>query len=129
VLISRYEDPYELGMCLRWGLARVGRTKNGQVVKGAGLLDWDWYINFRDGEQGKQHFVYSQKRLSDQPFSFEALFLSFLSFFLALISSVLPRPVSFFVIIAKTGLPSFDRMIGRLSSSSSCASSCKCAKT
>jgi hypothetical protein len=48
VLISRYEDPYELGMCLRWGLARVGRTKNGQAVKGVGLLDWDRYMRDKD---------------------------------------------------------------------------------
>ncbi|KAH7910413.1 hypothetical protein BJ138DRAFT_1152931 [Hygrophoropsis aurantiaca] len=45
---ARFAGPHELGMCLRWGLARVVRVVAGQAVRG--LISWDHYIEFRDSE-------------------------------------------------------------------------------
>ncbi|RDB21827.1 hypothetical protein Hypma_011076 [Hypsizygus marmoreus] len=45
---ARFAEPRELGMCLRWGLARVVRSINGQDVRG--LIPWEHYIDFRDSE-------------------------------------------------------------------------------
>ncbi|KAF8063469.1 hypothetical protein FPV67DRAFT_1506721 [Lyophyllum atratum] len=45
---ARFAGPHELGMCLRWGLARVIRSVGGQDVRG--LLSWDRYVDFRDSE-------------------------------------------------------------------------------
>jgi Domain of unknown function (DUF1708) len=45
-----FAGPYELGMCLRWGLARVVRAIGGQDVRG--LIAWDQYVQFRDSEAG-----------------------------------------------------------------------------
>ncbi|KAH7920327.1 hypothetical protein BV22DRAFT_1021416 [Leucogyrophana mollusca] len=45
---ARFAGPHELGMCIRWGLARVVRVVAGQAVRG--LISWDHYIEFRDSE-------------------------------------------------------------------------------
>ncbi|KAF5347772.1 hypothetical protein D9756_010316 [Leucocoprinus leucothites] len=45
---ARFAGPHELGMCLRWGLARVVRVSGGQDVRG--LVSWDIYLRFRDAE-------------------------------------------------------------------------------
>ncbi|KAF9466768.1 hypothetical protein BDZ94DRAFT_1157316 [Collybia nuda] len=45
---ARFAEPHELGMCLRWGLARVVRSVGGQDVRG--LISWEHYIEFRDSE-------------------------------------------------------------------------------
>ncbi|KAG6856134.1 hypothetical protein H0H87_007194 [Tephrocybe sp. NHM501043] len=45
---ARFAGPHELGMCLRWGLARAIRSVGGQDVRG--LLSWDRYVEFRDSE-------------------------------------------------------------------------------
>jgi hypothetical protein len=49
---AKYVGPYELAMCLRWGLARVIRSVGGQDVRG--LVSWEHYIRFRDSEAGEQ---------------------------------------------------------------------------
>ncbi|KAH7886807.1 hypothetical protein F5I97DRAFT_1870488 [Phlebopus sp. FC_14] len=45
---ARFAGPHELGMCIRWGLARVVRVVGGQPVRG--LISWDHYTEFRDSE-------------------------------------------------------------------------------
>ncbi|KAF8646242.1 hypothetical protein AX16_007312 [Volvariella volvacea WC 439] len=45
---ARFAGPHELGMCLRWGLARAVRWVGGQEVRG--LIPWEHYIEFRDTE-------------------------------------------------------------------------------
>lgn len=45
---ARLAGPHELGMCIRWGLARVVRIVGGQAVRG--LIAWDHYTEFRDSE-------------------------------------------------------------------------------
>ncbi|TFK24469.1 hypothetical protein FA15DRAFT_655895 [Coprinopsis marcescibilis] len=45
---ARFAGPHELGMCLRWGLARVIRSVGGQDVRG--LVSYEQYIQFRDSE-------------------------------------------------------------------------------
>jgi Domain of unknown function (DUF1708) len=47
---ARFAEPHELGMCLRWGLARVVRSVGGHDVRG--LIAWDQYVEFRDTEAG-----------------------------------------------------------------------------
>lgn len=47
---ARFAEPHELGMCLRWGLARIVRSFGGQDVRG--LIDWEHYTEFRDSEAG-----------------------------------------------------------------------------
>jgi len=51
---ARFAGPHELGMCLRWGLARVVRSVGGLDVHG--LIAWDQYIEFRDSEAGECNF-------------------------------------------------------------------------
>lgn len=48
---ARFAGPHELGMCLRWGLARVIRSVGGQDVRG--LVSYEHYIEFRETEAGK----------------------------------------------------------------------------
>ncbi|KAF8452313.1 hypothetical protein L210DRAFT_3638868 [Boletus edulis BED1] len=45
---ARFAGPHELGMCFRWGFARVVRVVGGQAVRG--LISWDHYVEFRDSE-------------------------------------------------------------------------------
>ncbi|KAI0925430.1 hypothetical protein AcW1_002909 [Taiwanofungus camphoratus] len=45
---ARLAEPHELGMCLRWGLARVIRIVKGQEVRG--LVAYENYIEWRDAE-------------------------------------------------------------------------------
>jgi len=47
---ARFSGPHELGMCLRWGLARVVRIVGGQDIRG--LIPWEQYVEFRDSEAG-----------------------------------------------------------------------------
>ena len=47
---ARFAGPHELGMCLRWGLARVVRIFGGQEVRG--LLSYDHYEDWRETEAG-----------------------------------------------------------------------------
>ena len=47
---ARFAGPHELGMVLRWGLARVVRVVGGQEVRG--LLSWDHYQDWKDAEIG-----------------------------------------------------------------------------
>ena len=58
---ARFVGPYELAMCLRWGLARVIRSVGGQDIRG--LVSWEHYLHFRDSERGEQpsnHFIVPQ---------------------------------------------------------------------
>lgn len=48
---AQFAGPHELGMCLRWGLARVIRSVGGQDVRG--LISWEHYVEFRDSEAGE----------------------------------------------------------------------------
>ena len=48
---ARFAGPHELGMCLRWGLARVIRSVGGQDVRG--LVSWEHYVDFRESEAGE----------------------------------------------------------------------------
>ncbi|TFK38371.1 hypothetical protein BDQ12DRAFT_683547 [Crucibulum laeve] len=50
---ARFAGPHELGMCLRWGLARIIRSVAGQDVRG--LVSWEHYVEFRDSEAA-QHY-------------------------------------------------------------------------
>lgn len=45
-----FAGPHELGMCLRWGLARLVRIVGGQEVRG--MLSYDTYIEWREAEKG-----------------------------------------------------------------------------
>ncbi|KAF5331914.1 hypothetical protein D9611_008915 [Ephemerocybe angulata] len=45
---AQFAGPHELGMCLRWGLARVIRSVGGQDVRG--LVSWEHYSEWRDAE-------------------------------------------------------------------------------
>ncbi|KZT03110.1 uncharacterized protein LAESUDRAFT_660514 [Laetiporus sulphureus 93-53] len=45
---ARLAGPHELGMCLRWGLARVVRIMKGQEVRG--LVSYESYVEWRDAE-------------------------------------------------------------------------------
>ena len=47
---ARFAEPHELGMCLRWGLARVVRSVAGHDIRG--LIAWDHYVEFRESEAG-----------------------------------------------------------------------------
>lgn len=49
---ARLAGPHELGMCIRWGLARVVRIVGGQAVRG--LIAWDHYTEFRDSEASER---------------------------------------------------------------------------
>ncbi|KAG8907512.1 hypothetical protein FRB99_003885 [Tulasnella sp. 403] len=49
---ARLAGPHELGMVLRWGLARVLRRVNHLSVRG--LLDWDTYVQWKLDEEGLQ---------------------------------------------------------------------------
>ncbi|OCH84945.1 hypothetical protein OBBRIDRAFT_891493 [Obba rivulosa] len=46
---AQFAGPHELGMCLRWGLARVVRIIGGQEVRG--ILAYDHYAAWRDAEE------------------------------------------------------------------------------
>lgn len=52
---ARFAGPHELGMCIRWGLARVVRVVGGQAVRG--LVSWEHYMEFRDSEAGMHHSI------------------------------------------------------------------------
>lgn len=52
---ARFAGPHELGMCFRWGLARVVRVVGGQAVRG--LISWEHYVEFRDSEAGMHHSI------------------------------------------------------------------------
>jgi len=45
---AQFASPHELGMCLRWGLARAVRIVGGLEVRG--LLNYESYIEWRDCE-------------------------------------------------------------------------------
>ncbi|KAI6024237.1 hypothetical protein EDC04DRAFT_3143412 [Pisolithus marmoratus] len=47
---ARFAGAHELGMCIRWGLARVVRVVGGQATRG--LISWEHYTDFRDSEAG-----------------------------------------------------------------------------
>lgn len=51
---AQFAGPHELGMCLRWGLARVVRIVGGLEVRG--LLNYEAYIDWRDSESGTAVF-------------------------------------------------------------------------
>ncbi|KAJ2933162.1 hypothetical protein H1R20_g3882, partial [Candolleomyces eurysporus] len=50
---ARFAGPHELGMCLRWGLARVIRSVGGQDIRG--LVSWEYYAEWRDSEAAFHH--------------------------------------------------------------------------
>ncbi|KAI0314938.1 hypothetical protein OF83DRAFT_1134497 [Amylostereum chailletii] len=45
---TRFAGPHELGMCLRWGLARVVRFVGGNEVRG--LVPWETYLEWSEAE-------------------------------------------------------------------------------
>lgn len=47
---ATFAGPHELGICLRWGLARTVRVVGGQEVRG--LLSYDSYVDWKDSEIG-----------------------------------------------------------------------------
>lgn len=51
---AQFAGPHELGMCLRWGLARVVRIVGG--LEARGLLNYEAYIDWRDSESGTAVF-------------------------------------------------------------------------
>ncbi|KIK71712.1 hypothetical protein GYMLUDRAFT_343141 [Collybiopsis luxurians FD-317 M1] len=46
---ASFAGMHELGMCLRWGLARVARIYDGAECRG--LLNWDYYLQWAQQEQ------------------------------------------------------------------------------
>ena len=52
----QFAGPQELGMFLRWGLARVVRIVGGQEVRG--LLPYKLYIEWAESESGEQLFPF-----------------------------------------------------------------------
>lgn len=48
---AKFANPHELGMCLRWGLARVVRIVRGNEVRG--LISYESYAEWRDQEIGQ----------------------------------------------------------------------------
>jgi hypothetical protein len=46
---ARFASMHELGMCLRWGLARIARVVDGVEVRG--LLNWEHYLQWAEQEQ------------------------------------------------------------------------------
>ncbi|KAG8932809.1 hypothetical protein FRC00_014108 [Tulasnella sp. 408] len=46
---AKLAGPHELGMVLRWGLARLMRVVNGVYVRG--MLEWDVYVQWKSDEQ------------------------------------------------------------------------------
>ncbi|KAG1745102.1 uncharacterized protein EDB91DRAFT_1220686 [Suillus paluster] len=75
---ARLAGPHELGMCIRWGLARVVRVVGGQAVRG--LITWDHYTEFRDSEAADnyppKHFSTFLPRL---PSTLRSILLTLLS--------------------------------------------------
>jgi hypothetical protein len=47
---ARFAGMHELGMLLRWGMARVVRVVNGQEVRG--LVGWEQYLEYKESEKG-----------------------------------------------------------------------------
>ena len=47
---AQFAGPHELGMCLRWGLARAVRIVGALEV--CGLLSYELYIDRRDSDSG-----------------------------------------------------------------------------
>ena len=60
---ARLAGPHELGMTLRWGLARVVRWVGGHQVRG--LVSYDAYSEWRDSEAGASPVVCSPSPSSD----------------------------------------------------------------
>lgn len=59
---ARLAGPHELGMCLRWGLARVVRIVGGQEVRG--LLSYGNYIEWSQAEAGASScYSYNARRV------------------------------------------------------------------
>ncbi|KAH6903885.1 hypothetical protein BKA70DRAFT_1387504 [Coprinopsis sp. MPI-PUGE-AT-0042] len=50
---ARFVGPHELGMTLRWALARVIRSVGGQDVRG--IISYDQYVDFRDSEAANNY--------------------------------------------------------------------------
>ncbi|GAW09682.1 hypothetical protein LENED_011860 [Lentinula edodes] len=46
---AKFANMHELGMCLRWGLARITRLINGVEIRG--MLNWEHYIQWAEQEQ------------------------------------------------------------------------------
>jgi hypothetical protein len=67
---AKFASPHELGMFLRWGLARIVRCVGGEDVRG--LLSWEQYQSFRESEAGKSFVPISE------PITFFILRLSLL---------------------------------------------------
>lgn len=53
---AQFAGPHELGMCLRWGLARAVRIVGGLEVRG--LLNYESYVEWRDSESGTPVFLH-----------------------------------------------------------------------
>jgi hypothetical protein len=47
---ARFSGPHELGMLLKWGLARIARVKTGYEVRG--FVEHDDYMTWRASEEG-----------------------------------------------------------------------------
>ncbi|KAA1476451.1 hypothetical protein DENSPDRAFT_884344 [Dentipellis sp. KUC8613] len=45
---TRFAGPHELGICLRWGLARIVRVAGGHAVRG--LVPWENYVAWSENE-------------------------------------------------------------------------------
>ncbi|TCD71065.1 hypothetical protein EIP91_000157 [Steccherinum ochraceum] len=50
---AQFAGPHELGMCLRWGLARVVRMMGGQEVRG--LVSYEHYMDWREAEAALEY--------------------------------------------------------------------------
>ncbi|KAF8631654.1 hypothetical protein AX17_005056 [Amanita inopinata Kibby_2008] len=49
---AKFAGLHELGMCLRWGLARVVRVSRGRDIRG--LIAWEHYLKFRESEAAQR---------------------------------------------------------------------------
>ncbi|PPQ99370.1 hypothetical protein CVT24_009200 [Panaeolus cyanescens] len=84
---ARFAGPHELGMCLRWGLARVIRSVGGQDVRG--LVSWDHYAEFRDSEaaNGYPSVHFATHFLPTLPHELQAIIIRLLSLLSRLVAN------------------------------------------
>lgn len=61
---AQFAGPHELGMTLRWGLARIVRIFQGQETRG--IITWETYLRWREDEGGTSPIVFSPRRPSDR---------------------------------------------------------------
>ncbi|KAI6024223.1 hypothetical protein EDC04DRAFT_2574384 [Pisolithus marmoratus] len=88
---ARFAGAHELGMCIRWGLARVVRVVGGLPVRG--LISWEHYTEFRDSEAAHGY----------PPAHFSAFFLPLPSVLQSILSTLLDLLTRFIAYSSSSG--------------------------